>query len=82
MRSGIVKVRNYGWKAHLLAQHSFDDLAELERQVKEEHANPRDADGRCVENGRPTIFLYDTKGMKKLDALSWAVYHKTKKKAA
>lgn len=82
MRRENVKIRNYGWKAHLLAQHSFDDLAELERQVKEEHANPRNEEGRLTERGVPTIFMYDRKGMDKLNALSWAVYHKTKKKAA
>lgn len=63
-----MKIRNYGWKPHLLAQHSFEDLAELERQVKAEHENPRNDEGRLTERGRPTIFLYDTKGMKKLDA--------------
>ncbi len=77
-----LRIRNYGWKAHLLAQHSFEDLAKLEEQVKAEHANPRNEEGRMVESGKPTIFLYDCKGRKKLDALSWAVYHKTKKKAA
>lgn len=77
-----LRIRNYSWKAYLLAQHSFEDLAELTRQVKEEHANPRGDDGLYTENGRPTICLYDRKGMKKLDALSWAIYHKTKKKPA
>lgn len=77
-----LRIRNYGWKAHLLAQHSFEDLAKLEAQVMAEHANPRNEEGRLIENGRPTIFMYDSKGMDKLDALSWAVYHKTKKKAA
>ena len=41
-------------------------LDQLKKKVEEEHA---------CNNG---IYLYDKSGLKKLDALSWAVYHKMK----
>lgn len=74
--------RSYSWKAILLAQHSMEVLRAMEQEVMAEHYNPKNERGVHVENGQETIFMYDAAGRRKLDALSWAVYHKTKKKAA
>lgn len=60
------KIPNYGWNRLKLATLSYEQLSELEEQVKAEHA---------CQNG---IHLYDKAGMNKLDALSWAVYNKQK----
>lgn len=60
--------RNYGWRAHLLADHSFTDL-ELLRQIvmrDPKSANPEHAAGK-------SIFLYTKSARRKLDALAWAV---------
>lgn len=70
----------YGWKPYLLAVYSFEQLEALMRLVEVEHINPTNARGCYVENGQETIHIYDVKGRKKLDALTWAVYHKQKAK--
>ncbi len=67
--------RNFGWKSHKLADHSFVVLESMLSDVQASHQNPRE-NGRCIENGKPTIFIYDEKGRKKMDAITWAVYHK------
>lgn len=69
------KILNFGWKAHKLASHSFAVLEQLLKDTLADHENPRE-NGRCMENGRPTIFIYDEKGRKKMDAITWAVYRK------
>jgi hypothetical protein len=71
-------VKVYEWRAHLLAHYSYEQLDVLRRLVEAEHINPRNARGCYEENGQETIHLYDRRGRKKLDALSWAVYHKQK----
>lgn len=74
-------IRNHGWKPHLMAQNlSPEQLEALLKQVEDEHANPRDAKGLYTENGAPSMFLLDAKGRKKLDAVTWAMYHQSKKK--
>lgn len=75
------RMKNYSWDSVKLADaYTLDELEALRQEVMKEHANPRDVNGRYLENGQPTIHLYDKKGRHKLDRLSWAVYHKTKKK--
>jgi len=64
------KVKNFGWNRLKLATLSFEQLNELEEQVKLEHA--------CKYG----IYMYDKAGRNKLDALSWAVYNKQKHGAA
>ncbi len=74
-------IRNYGWDRVKMANNlTLEELDQLKRQVEEEHANARDDNGQYLESGQPTINLYDKKGRKKLDDISWAVYHKTKKR--
>ena len=70
------KIRNFSWDAVKLSSLSMDDLNTLRAQVEAEHANPRNESGRYLENGQPSLYLYDRKGRKKLDALSWAVTYK------
>ncbi|HBV6586213.1 TPA: hypothetical protein MD362_002710 [Klebsiella pneumoniae] len=53
-----------------LAALTYEQLAELEEQVKAEHS---------CKNG---IHLFDKAGQRKLDALSWAVYNKQKAERA
>lgn len=60
------QIKNFGWNRLKLATLSYEQIAELECQVKQEHA--------CT-NG---IHMYDKAGRDKLDALSWAVYNKQK----
>lgn len=72
------KIRNFGWDSAKLADLTYDQLDTLRKQVESEHVNPKDSEGRYVENGKRTIYVYDAKGRKKLDALSWAVTHKLK----
>lgn len=75
------KPRNYGWKPHLMAQNLTPaQLEALMIQVETEHANPRDERGTYTENGAPSLFLLDAKGRKKLDSVTWAMYHQSKKK--
>ncbi len=64
------RIPNFGWNRLKLATLSFEQLNELEEQVKQEHA--------CKEG----IHMYDKTGRDKLDALSWAVYNKQKQGAA
>ncbi len=64
------RIRNFGWNRLKLATLSYEQLAELEAQVKQEHA--------CKDG----INMYDKAGRNKLDALSWAVYNKQKKERA
>ncbi|WP_228136582.1 hypothetical protein, partial [Klebsiella pneumoniae] len=59
-------IRNFGWNRVKLSTLTYDQLEQLKKKVEEEHA---------CNNG---IFLYDKAGLKKLDALSWAVYHNCK----
>lgn len=59
-----MKPKNFGWNRVKLSSLSYEELEILEAQVKEDHA--------CQDG----IFIYDEKGRKKLDALSWAVYYK------
>lgn len=66
----MTRVRNFGWNRLKLATLSYEQIAELEAQVKEEHA--------CNDG----IHMYDKEGRDKLDALSWAVYNKQKKERA
>lgn len=75
------KIRNFGWDAVKLADLSMDDLRILRAQVEAEHANPFNAQDRYTENGQPTLNLYDKKGRKKLEALSWAVTYKLQESA-
>lgn len=72
------KIRNFGWDAVKLSDLSFDELRTLREQVEAEHANPRDENGRYLENGRQSLYLYDKKGRHKLDKLAWAVTYKLK----
>ncbi|VTN18718.1 phage EaA protein [Klebsiella pneumoniae] len=58
------RIPNFGWNRLKLATLTYEQLAELEEQVKAEHA---------CKNG---IHLFDKAGQRKLDALSWAVYNK------
>lgn len=57
---------NFGWNRLKLATLSYEELSRLEDDVKVNHA--------CSDG----ISMYDKPGYKKLDALSWAVYHKQK----
>jgi IS6 family transposase len=60
------RIKNFGWNRVKLVTLTYEQLAELEEQVKEDHA--------C----RDGIYLVDKAGRAKLDALSWAVYNKQK----
>lgn len=71
-----VRLKNFGWDRVKLAAHSFEQLEQLRHQVEAEHANPRDDSGRYLENGQPSLYLYDKKGRWKLDQLGWAVTYK------
>jgi len=62
----MTRIRNFGWNRIKLATLSYEQIAELEAQVKAEHA--------CNDG----IHMYDKAGRDKLDALSWAVYIKQK----
>lgn len=66
----MTRIHNFGWNRLKLATLSYDELNQLEEQVKIEHASK---DG---------IHMYDKAGRDKLDALSWAVYNKQKQEAA
>ena len=58
--------RNFGWDRLKLATLSYEEIKRLEDDVKANHA--------CNDG----ISMYDKAGYRKLDALSWAVYHKQK----
>lgn len=60
------RIPNFGWNRLKLATLTYEQLAQLEEQVKAEHS---------CKNG---IHLFDKAGQRKLDALSWAVYNKQK----
>lgn len=64
------RIPNFGWNRLKLATLTYEQLAQLEEQVKAEHA---------CKNG---IHLFDKAGQRKLDALSWAVYNKQKAERA
>lgn len=65
-------MKTYGFNRIKMAQNlTLDQLNELKLKVEQEH-------GLEQRNG---IHLYDKKGLKKLDEISWAVYHKTKRGA-
>lgn len=64
------RIPNFGWNRLKLATLTYEQLAELEEQVKADHA---------CKNG---INLFDKAGQRKLDALSWAVYNKQKAERA
>lgn len=64
------RIRNFGWNRLKLATLSYEQLNQLEEQVKLDHA--------CKDG----IHMYDKSGRDKLDALSWAVYNKQKQGAA
>lgn len=66
----MTHIRNFGWNRIKLATLSYEQIAELEAQVKAEHA--------CNDG----IHMYDKAGRYKLDSLSWAVYNKKKKERA
>lgn len=70
------RMKNYGWDRVKLAEaYSIEQLNELRKQVEAEHANPRDEKGRYLENGNPSIYLFDKKGRQKLDNIGWAIYY-------
>ena len=61
-----MKVRTYGYDRVEMARNlSLEQLDALKQKVEEDHAQK---DG---------IHLYDAAGRKKLDNISWAVFHKT-----
>ncbi|ENZ7884898.1 TPA: hypothetical protein ACPUH7_002799 [Klebsiella pneumoniae] len=64
------RIPNFGWNRLKLAKLTYEQLAQLEVQVKADHA---------CKNG---IHLFDKAGQRKLDALSWAVYNKQKAERA
>ena len=64
------RIPNFGWNRLKLATLTYEQLAQLEEQVKADHA---------CQNG---IHLFDKAGQRKLDALSWAVYNKQKAERA
>lgn len=66
----MTRIRNFGWNRLKLATLSYEQIAELEAQVKAEHA--------CDDG----IHMFDKAGRDKLDALSWAVYNKKKQERA
>lgn len=66
-----VKIKVYGWKAVDMAKNlSYEQLEILTLKTQKEHLIP--------ENQRVDINIYDKKGRKKLDVLSWAVHYKLK----
>ncbi|MCE6003367.1 hypothetical protein KSB07_03205 [Acinetobacter junii] len=63
------KIKVYGWKAIEMARNlTFEQLEILTLKTQKEHFIPNEQ--------RTNIYLYDQKGRKKLDVLSWAVHHK------
>jgi hypothetical protein len=76
-------MKNYGWNSVKLSQNCTPlELRELREHVIATHTNPRTTSGRPLENGRPTIHLYDKAGRKKLDALAWAIAYQHQEEAA
>lgn len=66
--------RNFGWKAHKLAEHSLEDLGRLRLAVEQDPAS--------ANPDRSSIYLYSKAARRKLDALAWAVYHKQRAQRA
>ncbi|EMH0680406.1 hypothetical protein V5887_000339 [Klebsiella aerogenes] len=64
------RIPNFCWNRLKLATLTYEQISQLEAQVKEEQA---------CKNG---IHLFDKAGQRKLDALSWAVYNKQKAERA
>lgn len=64
------RIPNFGWNRLKLATLTYEQINELEEQVKREHA--------CKDG----IHMFDKAGRNKLDALSWAVYNKQKQERA
>ncbi|MEF3028384.1 hypothetical protein V4B64_26500 [Klebsiella pneumoniae] len=64
------RIPNFGWNRLKLATLTYEQLSQLEEQVKAEHA---------CKNG---IHLFDKACQRKLDALSWSVYNKQKAERA
>ena len=65
-------MKTYGFNRIKMAQNlTLDQLNELKLKVEREHRLEQ-------RNG---IHLYDSKGLKKLDEISWAVYYKTNRGA-
>lgn len=60
--------RNFGWSRLKLATHSYAELQQLEDDVKANHS--------CQDG----IHLLDPAGRKKLDAITWAVFNKQKRR--
>jgi len=69
--------RNFGWKQHLLADHSFADLNRLRLSVENapDNRNPEHVAGK-------SIYIYTKSARRKLDALAWAVTTKLNLKRA
>lgn len=68
------RMKSYGWdRVKLSDAYTREQLHELQKQVEAEHANPRDESGTYLENGKPSIYLYDKKGRQKLDNIAWAI---------
>ncbi|MBO5631469.1 MAG: hypothetical protein J5965_20570 [Aeriscardovia sp.] len=60
-------MKTYSFNRVEMAKHlTLEQLSELEVIVKRDHK---------LEGG---FYLYDTKGLKKLENIGWAIYHKTK----
>jgi len=73
-------LKNYGWDAVKLANaYSMEELNTMREHIEAQHANPK-IEGRYFENGHPTLYLYDQKGRKKLESLSWAIHYKLKER--
>lgn len=71
------KPRVFGWDPVKLCDNlSMEQLVELQREVSDQHANPRGEDGIYRENGSTTIHLIDAAGRKKLDKIGWAIAFK------
>ena len=65
-------MKTYGFDRIKMARNlTLDQLDELKLRVEQEHRLEQ----------RSGIHLYDSKGLKKLDEISWAVYYKTKRDA-
>ncbi|MEB7711793.1 hypothetical protein NGC32_03530 [Kluyvera cryocrescens] len=64
------RIPNFGWNRLKLSTLTYEQINELEEQVKRDHA--------CKDG----IHMFDKAGRNKLDALSWAVYNKQKQERA
>lgn len=66
--------RTFGWKQHLLSEHSFADLERLRLSIVNDPA--------CANPDKKSIYLYSKSARRKLDALGWAVTTKLNEKRA